>query len=170
MNNYNDYEKLLKLGKDVVPKPWNVYQYRDFDSQKKDKLTLNIELRIYDARMARIARNNNNAGAHVKNIESLNGAGYVTINLYNDSVLWTQSLLHELAHIAVHRLSDLRMKSYRRGYSVSNSRIIEPCSHGKIFYKYLEIFEKRAIKNGWNFLLLYKKKIWYFGDPPGEVD
>jgi len=170
MKNHDDYENLMKLAKDVVPTPWNVYQYRDFDSCKKERLTLNIELRIYDARMARIAQNKYKAGAHVENIESLNGVGYVTINFHNDSILRTQALLHELAHIAVHRLSDLRMKSYKKGYSISNARIIESDSHGKVFSKFLNIFENRAIKKGWNFLLLYKKKIWYFGDPPGQVD
>jgi transcriptional regulator with XRE-family HTH domain len=152
--NHDDYEKLIKLAKDVVPNSWNIYKFRDVESCKRERGILNIGLHIYDGDRSREAHQKYNASGHVENIQSMNGVGYVTINFYDYSPMLTETLLHELAHIAVHRFADLRTKSYKRGYNISNGRIIESDSHGEVFNKFLNIIENRAIKKGWGFYLI----------------
>lgn len=152
-----DYQKLLELCKDVLPMTWNAYKYNDIENCKKEKGILNIELDIYDKPKWNI---NNKAQGHVRYIIYTNGVGHAKISIHCYSIQKTYFLLHELAHIAIFRLQSFMKKSYRDDFAMEGGSNIEPDGHGKIFQRFLNIFENRAIKKGWSFFVIKDMKIW----------
>jgi hypothetical protein len=153
----DEYQKLLELCKDVLPKTWNAYEYCDIPNMKNEIGILNIELDIYDK--PKSYKNPKSLG-HVRRIIYFNGVGNVKISIHCYPLMGTQTLLHELAHIAVFRLQSFITKSYREDVASEGGSIIEPDGHGEIFLRFLNIFENRAIKKGWSFFVIKDNKIW----------
>lgn len=154
---HGDYKELLELARAVVPKTWNVWEYCDIKNFKKERGILNIELHIYNEPLD--VRRPNTLG-HVGGIQYLNGIASCKISIHCYPPMRTENLLHELAHIAVFRLQSLMTKSYKAEFDICGGDIIEPDSHGEIFYKLFNILENRAIKKGWNFFVIKDRKIW----------
>lgn len=157
MQQQDEYQKLLELCKDVIPITWNAYKYCDIENYKKKRGILNVELDIYDKPTW---NKNSNALGHVRGLRYVNGVGHIKISIHCYSLFRAQTLLHELAHVAVFRLQSLITKSYKVEYDLCDGRIIEPDSHGEIFYKFFNVFENRAIKKRWNFFVIKDTKIW----------
>lgn len=161
---YDNYKELIELANDVIPKTWNVYEYCDIKNYKKKRGILNVELHIYDNPEYYIPSIKKVRGiihtGHVRCIRYFNGVGHVKINIHCYPLHRPDTLLHELAHVAVFRLQSLITKTYKAEYELCGGDIIEPDSHGKIFIRLLNIIENRAIKKGWVFFVIKDTKIW----------
>jgi hypothetical protein len=157
MQQQDEYQKLLELCKDVIPKTWNAYEYCDIENRKKTRNILNIELHIYDKPKW---HKHKKALGHVSVIRYYYGVGKVKISIHCYPPMRTETLLHELAHIAIYRLQSFKTKSYKEDVALEDGSIIEPDGHGEIFLRFLNIIENRAIKKGWSFFVIKDTKVW----------
>jgi hypothetical protein len=141
-----DYDEILNLCKDVIPKTWNVYKHSDTDNFKMEKGILNIDLDIYE---------NQKMPSCAEPIRYWEGIANTKINIYSIPKIRSIVLLHELTHVAVYRLESFIRKSHLKSYYekkiyYNDGSKIESDQHGKIFMSFLNIIENRAIKKGWS--------------------
>ncbi len=116
--------QVLRFARKIVPRNWNVFL--DLKDYKKDSLILNIHLFLfgdavksfYDERMQ-----NKKALGSVQDINYRKGIGsYTTLAIF-EPVDWKNTLIHELAHIAVMRWIFFKERGYKSEMVFINSRI-----------------------------------------------